>query len=262
MSEIYDRAATERLVAVYRTPDVAQQRRATAAALQARPGHRILDIGSGPGLLAVELAELVAPTGQIVGVDVSDDMLRASRQLADQTPHADRMIFHRGDAVHLPFEDASFDAAVSVQVYEYVADVDAALREAHRVLRPGGRLVIVDTDWDSVVWHATDRDRMARIIRAYQRRFAHPHLPSTLTGRLRNAGFDTRPPASHVLLNSAYDPDTFSVRNLPIMVESVQRDGITADDARAWTDDLEERGRLGDYFFSLNRYLFAATKPR
>src|SRR3981081_2280046 len=55
-----------------------------------------------------------------------------------------------GDAVVLPFPDGSFDAAVSTQVYEYVADMPRALAELRRVLRPGGRAVVLDTDWDSL----------------------------------------------------------------------------------------------------------------
>ena len=59
----------------------------------------------------------------------------------------------------------------------------------HRVLRPGGRTLILDTDWDSIVWHATDAKQMARLLAAWMERFADPYLPRTLARRLRDAGF-------------------------------------------------------------------------
>lgn len=63
-----------------------------------------------------------------------------------------------GGAEALPCADGAFDAVVSTQVQEYVADVLGAFGEVRRVLRPGGRVVVLDTDRDSVVWHAADHD--------------------------------------------------------------------------------------------------------
>jgi arsenite methyltransferase len=68
----------------------------------------------------------------------------------------------RGDATALPFPDGAFDAAAAVQVYAYVEDLDMALAELFRVLRPGGRAVVLDTDLDSMVWHAEARDAWSR----------------------------------------------------------------------------------------------------
>jgi arsenite methyltransferase len=66
----------------------------------------------------------------------------------------------------LPYPHRAFDAAVSTQVYEYVADVATAPAELRRLLRPGGRALVLDTEWDSVVWHVADRDRHRRIMAA------------------------------------------------------------------------------------------------
>jgi ubiquinone/menaquinone biosynthesis C-methylase UbiE len=66
----------------------------------------------------------------------------------------------------LPVPDTGFDAALSVQVLEYVTDPDAALAELHRVLRPGGRLVVWDVDWATVSLHSSDAARTDRVLRA------------------------------------------------------------------------------------------------
>jgi len=172
-----------------------------------------------------------------------------------------RASFVKADAITPPFADATFDVAVSTQVYEYVADLPTALAELHRVLRPGGRALILDTDWDSVVWHATGAERMGRLLAAWMERFADPHLPRTLARRLRDAGFQVDHTEVLVLLNPEYDPNTYSVANGEIMADyAVTRGLLTRDEADAWTQDLYRLGHEGRYFFSLNRYLFLASR--
>lgn len=258
---IFNEGVAQRLEAVYKTPEMVEQRRITIKALAPHSGERLLDIGTGPGLLAIELVPHLAPDGHLTGIDVSPDMLAVAEQHRRQSPHSELLTFRDGDATALPFADASFDAIVSTQVFEYVDDVDRAIAEAHRVLRDGGRLLVVDTDWDSVVWHVHDRERMQAIMAAWTTRFADPHLPTTLKRRLRCVGFEEAAIDVVPVLNADYNPDTYSARHIEIISDYVTRHGIAPEDARAWADDLLERARLGEYFFSLNRYVFAAQKP-
>jgi arsenite methyltransferase len=258
---IFDAAVTQRLEAVYRTPEMVEQRRITIEALSPRVGERILDIGTGPGLLALELVPHVAPGGHVTGIDVSPDMLAVAEQHRRRSPAAELMAFGAGDATDLPFAVGSFDAITSTQVFEYVDDVDRALAEAHRVLRSGGRLLILDTDWDSLVWNAHDRDRMDTIITAWTERFADPHLPTTLKRRLQSAGFDVEAIDIVPVLNVDFDPDTYSARHIEIISNYVTHRGIPRDLIARWADDLRERAALAEYFFSLNRYVFTARRP-
>ena len=73
-----------------------------------------------------------------------------------------------GGVERIPYADESFDAVVTTQVLEYVADIPGALAEMRRVLRPGGRVLVLDTDWDSLVWHAPDEELMARVLDAWE----------------------------------------------------------------------------------------------
>jgi ubiquinone/menaquinone biosynthesis C-methylase UbiE len=82
----------------------------------------------------------------------------------------------------------SFDVAVATQVLEYVKDVPGALTAMARVLRPGGRVLVLDTDWDSIVWHSSDEERMARVLAAWEQHPVDPHLPRRLRGWLERAG--------------------------------------------------------------------------
>jgi len=258
---LFDADAATKLEAVYRTPDVVAQRHATLHRLALQPGERVLDVGAGPGFLVAEMAEYVGPDGHVTGLDIADSMVALAQRRCAQEPIASRTTIVKGDATALPFPDASFDVAVSTQVYEYVADITGALAELHRVLVPGGRVLILDTDWDSVIWHAHDRARMQRVLAAWNERFADPYLPRSLARRLRDAGFEVRSREVLVLFNPDYDPDTYSVTNGRIIADFiVGRQGITGDEVEGWTRDLEQLGREGDYFFSLNRYLYCAER--
>jgi len=246
----FDEVQSRAVETTYATDDILRQRQATLDALNLRPGERVLDVGCGPGYLAAEMAEQVGPDGFVQGVDPSAPMLAIAAGRA--LPH---MELSEGDALSLPVDDASFDAAVSTQVYEYVADIAGALAEVRRVLRPGGRLLVLDTDWDSIVWRSSDDHRMERVLRAWEEHLAHPRLPRVLPELLAGAGFALRQSTIVPVLNIGYDDETYSANVLGTITKFVSgRQGVTAEEANAWADDLRSLG--ASYFFSLNRYLF------
>src|SRR5688572_16496878 len=157
MSDLrFDEEATKGLLALYITPDVIAQREQFLRALEPSVGERVQDVGSGPGLLAAAIAEATGPSGRVSGIDISEPLLSIAKA---HCSHLSWVDFRQADATQLPFPDHAFDAAIATQVLEFVRDVDAVLSEVHRVLRPGRRVVIVDTDWDSIVWHSPNRER-------------------------------------------------------------------------------------------------------
>jgi arsenite methyltransferase len=254
----FDEATSRRIEASYGTPDVIEQRRVLRAALALKPGQDVLDIGSGPGFLACEMAEETGPGGSVRGIDPSDAMLSVARQRRPATGSAP-VEFGPGQATELPFPDGAFDVVTSTQVYEYVDDMPAALAEAHRVLRPDGRLLVLDTDWESIVWRSSDAGRMRKVLAAWDEHLADPHLPRRLTGLLAEAGFTVTHRSAIPLLNTGYDPGTYSAGLIGFIAAFVPgRAGVTAAEADAWAEDLTGLG--ADYFFSLNRYLFLAVR--
>lgn len=255
----YDSQAAERLIAIYRTPDVAAQRRNILQALAPQPGERVLDVGTGPGFVAAELAAAVGPSGWVCGVDISEPMLSLARAHCQQMPWVD---FRPGEATRLPFAEGQFDIAVCSQVLEYVRDLPAALAEMHRVLCPGGRALILDTDWESLVWHSTDPERMARVLRAWDEHLADPALPRRLLPALRQAGFQAQASRVMTLFNPELGPETYSHGLIGLIAAFVAgRRGMAPGEVEAWAAELHQLGAQGEYFFSLNRYLFSARKP-
>src|SRR6266508_3279723 len=97
------------------------------------PGERVLDLGCGAGTDSLVAAQMVAPEGHVVGIDMTREMLDKARRAAGEMG-AENVEFVEGEAEQLPFADASFDVVIS----------DAVFSELHRVLAPGGRLQIAD----------------------------------------------------------------------------------------------------------------------
>ena len=254
----FDEKALRHLEVTYRAPEVAAQRRVLLETLATRAGECALDIGCGPGFVTEELARAVGPSGAVHAIDNSESSVAMARQRCAEFANVKVQV---AEATQLPFPDNHFDAAISTQVYEFVPDIRTALSELHRVLRPGGRAAIIDTDWHTILWHSTDPARMARVLKAWDEHLAHLVLPRTLNLLLRDAGFSVRECKTISYLDTEFKPEGYSY-NMTKTIRGFVRDrqGITRQEADTWADEFRELAQVGAYFFNLNRYLFLAVK--
>lgn len=118
-------------------------RRALVAAVDARPGQRVLDVATGTGLVAFALAD--HGRCEVVGLDQSDAMLDMARaRIAERPELSGRVAFVRGEAERLPFADGEFDALTFTYLLRYVDDRAATMRELARVVKPGGRIAMIE----------------------------------------------------------------------------------------------------------------------
>lgn len=145
MAAMFDRVAPRydrlnRILSLRR--DVGWRKR-TVALAQLGDGEVALDVGVGTGDLAFAMLA-ASPTARVVGVDVSERMLTLVRERARRSRAGDRFEARIADAHALPFADASFDRVVAGFAVRNFGDLDAGLREMRRVVRPGGRAVILE----------------------------------------------------------------------------------------------------------------------
>jgi SAM-dependent methyltransferase len=250
---------TNRLMEEFNASAGATRRRARLLEVLAlKPGDHVLDVGSGPGHYAFAIASAVGDAGRVAGVDNAKDSLETAQRRCSGLANVS---FHLGDAVDLPFDAATFDVVISTQTFEYLPNVGATLGQIFRVLKPGGRVLIHDTEWDAWVWHSSDRARMNRIMEVWDSHLADPHLPQTLGAKLAAAGIEDVGVEPLVHVETTYDPASMSAILITFVAGYAMSQGIPESEATAWADDLRALGSSGDYFFSSNEYIFTGIKP-
>ncbi|ARF57848.1 methyltransferase domain-containing protein [Streptomyces gilvosporeus] len=144
--------------------------------LDLHPGHTVLDLGCGPGTDLEALAQAVTPAGTVIGIDHDQDMVDAARTRATGQAVVD---VRHADIHDLSMADGTADRARTDRVLQHVADPPAALDEIRRVLRPGGRLVMGEPDWETLAVDHPD----SNLTRAYTRHVAERVVRNAGIGR-------------------------------------------------------------------------------
>jgi ubiquinone/menaquinone biosynthesis C-methylase UbiE len=187
---------------------------------------RLLDLGCGPGAVAARIAGR-RPGLDIVGVDRERDLLALAGR---------RVTPVRADAAELPFASASFDGVHARLVLRHLVDPARALAEMWRVLRPGGRLVVADSDDGALVVHPYP-DEIARALRAKQqtarRRGADPLIGRRLVQLVRDAGFSAVTARTQVIDTGLVGPAAFAQVVLAPLAGAIDADLLSLQEQAA-----------------------------
>ena len=219
----YDSKAAARIDRSYQTPEIVNQRLRTLAALGLRQGEAVLDAGCGTGLLLEQEALAVGPSGRAEGIDSSPDMLARAEARCGELAQVN---LQQGSVDTLPFADAAFDALSCTQTLLYVERLEAALAEYQRVLKPGGRLAVIETDWGGAILNSSDPLLTQAIFNSWTEVVANPYLPRRLTGLLRAAGFGGIRIEAVPIVNASYSEHSFSGGMLEGYVRSAVKHGV------------------------------------
>ncbi|MFE0426252.1 methyltransferase domain-containing protein [Streptomyces sp. NPDC058953] len=224
--------------------------------LRARAGHTVLDLGCGPGTDLESLARQVGPGGSVIGIDASREMVERA---GERTAAEENVEVRVGDVHRLPLPDAGADRARTDRVLQHVEDPAAVLAEVRRVLRPGGRLVMAEPDWDSLAVDHPDLETA----RAYTRHITDRIVRNGILGRqlprlARAAGFDvpTVTPVTSVFRDVRAADDVFGLhRNTE---RAIAAGYLSREQGDAWLGTLASDG---PFFASVTLYVVVADVP-
>lgn len=240
---------------------VAQHKQRTYELMQIQLGHKVLDVGCGPGTDTIALGHLVGPTGQVIGIDHAQDHLGTANEKATKAQVSSWVIHRMADATALPFEPNLFDSSRSERVFQHLQEPQLALAEMIRVTKPGGWVVLLDTDWNTLSIDTDEVELEQRIKHFHvEHGFAQGSIGRQLYRMARQQGLEN----IHIEMRPTFGTDYAIGRRAGLMDETIQAaikaKVITEEESERWNKSLEEATQRGEYFASLNQVLIAGQK--
>ncbi|HET6295848.1 MAG TPA: methyltransferase domain-containing protein [Kribbella sp.] len=222
------------------------------SALQPAPGEAALDVGSGTGEDLAEFAKRVGPAGRVVGVEPSAGLRTEALKRVSGVEVVD------GDAVALSFEDESFDLIRCERVLQHLTDPQQAVAEMARVLRPGGRIALIDTDWATAIVHPVDPDVFRRLVEHFTAEAANPYSGRTLRGLLAATGLTITGETAATWI----EPQEGANEGFVPMIGRVATaaGAITPTEGATFQAQITEAATRGAFHMSLTMYAVAAVK--
>lgn len=237
-------------------PEGAKRRLAAFEALEIKPSQAILEIGCGGGHLTRDIALAVGAEGRAVGLDLNPEQLAAAKALCTDLPAVELV---EGSATELPFESDSFDGLAAINTLEYIPEVETALAEAHRVLRPGARIAVISVLWDLWQYHGPEPELSRRMLDAWRAHCHHQMLPMELPPVLERSGFRGVRRELFTFLNGALHENAYAFWGAKVVAAFAISQGVPEEDGKRWLDQLAASDQAGRFGFVNVSVLTTAT---
>ena len=220
--------------------------------LDVHEGQQILEVGCGTGDQLAALAQLVGSHGRIVGIDKSETMVSEARGRVEGVGLPVECLV--GDIYHLDFPANTFDRCYASAVFQHLEDPLPGLSQMLRVLRPGGRLVVTEQDWETQIVSSDDQALTRKLLN-----FFCDEICNGWAGRQLRGWFQTLE-----LQNIVITPITFFSSDYALTARKLDFNGLVArarksglismDEGQRWLADLDRRGRNGTFFRALTSF--------
>ena len=215
--------------------------------MQIRPGEVIIDIGCGAGHLLPHLAKAVGNSGTVYGLDPSKAQLDQANQRCSEFDSV-KLIERGADDSQLPSDCC--DSATSTQALEYIPDVDSALDEITRVLKPGGAFVNVSILWDHFKFYGAEEKLNEKVHDAFKAHCSHQMLPMELPGKLERRGYRNIKDKSLAFVVTRRDGNSPAKYTEAVMANFALTQGMSEEEISDWKSQLEVAEQQGSFGFS------------
>lgn len=229
--------------------------------LDLQKARRVLDSGCGPGIDTVAIAKLIPESAEVIGIDIDERMITEADRHASASGVQDRVQHLLADAYDLPFEDGYFGACRAERLFQNIPashDVEAVLEEHLRVLRPGGRIVLMDTDFTTASVDFEDAALERRMMQYCALRLR----PNGLIARqfyrlLKTHGIQDVRVQAHTMTMTDPDETPFG----RYLAETALKEGyLTHDEAQHWISTIDRLAQQGVFFSTLCIYIVSGAK--
>jgi ubiquinone/menaquinone biosynthesis C-methylase UbiE len=228
--------------------------------LRLRAGARVLDLGCGLGDDTFQIAERVGATGHVTGVDVSANMIEEATQRANERRAAGRGLpvsFAVGDSQALEFATGTFDGVRAERMLMHVPDAERAIAEMSRVLKPGGRISVLDMDWETQACDSPHKETTRKIALTFCDGMKNGWIGRRLPRLFKQHGItDVTVKTHNIFLN--YEFLTLMLGGH--VAQLVEKGALTRDEANAWWTGLAEADRQGTFMYTFTAFMVAGEK--
>lgn len=228
--------------------------------MRIQPGHIVLDMGCGPGVDTIPLAEHVGETGRVCGIDSDPEMLKNADEFARKMQVSERVEHRLADVAALPFEAGTFDACRAERLFQVLpaSACQPVFAEMLRVTKSGGWIVVADTDWATASIDFPDAALERKLIRF----FAEQVRPNGYAGRqflhimtqrgLQDVEFQVFPNVQRQFTQSPFDEW--------LLREALAAQVISRAEADVWKTTLMEREAAGAFYATVNMVIAAGRQ--
>ncbi|PQD96759.1 hypothetical protein CYL18_02400 [Pradoshia eiseniae] len=231
-----------------------------------QPASSILDVGCGTGRELIKMGELAGDKAKLVGVDKAE---RCIEQAKAAVKKDERYTFMAADlAQQLPFEDDTFDLIFSKDVLECIVDKRGFLEEIHRVLKPGGQIVMAHYDFDTQVFDGSNKALVRKMVQAYSdweqawMDDSDGWIGRRLWRYIHGTGLFSGSMDSFVLIETTYKPGYFGYNRVQDFQDMIEKGFISEDDYGTFKTEIEELAGKDQYLYSINSYVYSGTGKR
>jgi ubiquinone/menaquinone biosynthesis C-methylase UbiE len=227
--------------------------------MKVEEGHCVLDIGCGSGDDALKLVEMVGANGRVVGIDYSEVMISEAQKRTEESNLP--LEFRVGDVYNLEEADSTFDSCRSDRVFQHLTDPQRALAEMVRVTRPGGRIVVFDPDWETLVVDAPNRSLTRKLVNSIC-----DDRHNGWAGRQLVKYFKQASLTDLIAIPTAVIVPDYATANqifhFSVAAEALQKsDEVSASQVKDWLNALVQADEIGQFFSSMTGYSVCGKKP-